>query len=293
MSLIALEIPDNQSELPGWLERQLVSLELASLVADLEAVHGNREPVGVPIDGVLGEYREAALEHGLSALPKERLRELLLHPRILLDLQELILVEGGAHWERLAREGLRSVVDRGWKRLDAFLTGRGGRSGFHGARVHSSQGRWGRYLSYVALVIAASVLVSVLVNRARAPRPTGEWGWNREALPQHVVSRGDYLKRLADEAQEWFRKRPSHADELARRIGEFRQGCSALILSKDKPLSTEDQQWLMKTCREWARKFDEYLARVEAGEEPMKIRALADETTNEIIQSLRERVGRT
>ena len=47
MNLIALEIPEDPALLPGWLEEHLVSTDLAALVAELEAVHGQHggEPV--------------------------------------------------------------------------------------------------------------------------------------------------------------------------------------------------------------------------------------------------------
>ena len=41
MKLIALEIPENPAELAGWLDRQIVGDDLAALVAELEAIHGN------------------------------------------------------------------------------------------------------------------------------------------------------------------------------------------------------------------------------------------------------------
>ena len=50
--LVALEIPDDPALLPGWLEGHLVNTDLAALVAELEAVHGeqpdNRSLTDVP-----------------------------------------------------------------------------------------------------------------------------------------------------------------------------------------------------------------------------------------------------
>ena len=55
-------------------------------------------------------------------------------------------------------------------------------------------------------------------------------------------------------------KRPDDPIDLARRIGEFRQGCSVLILSPHKPLSGQDRAWLVGKCRAWAAKLDAHLA---------------------------------
>ena len=98
MRLHALEIPDDPAELPGWLERQLTGLDLAALVAELEAVHG---PGAVPtptLPDLLGERRDAVLSGGLGVLPTDSLRPLLRHPELLLELQELVLHVGTNEW---------------------------------------------------------------------------------------------------------------------------------------------------------------------------------------------------
>src|SRR5271155_4211310 len=124
MRLVALEIPDDSAELPGWLEGQLLGFDLAALVAELEAIHGELGAKAIPLDRLLGTNRGAVLERGLSALPIETLHEFLRRPRQLLDLQELVLVEGGAYWQGLATETADSarLGAEGWRRLDAFLT---------------------------------------------------------------------------------------------------------------------------------------------------------------------------
>src|SRR5437868_494885 len=127
MKLVALEIPDDPADLPGWLEGQLLGFDLAALVAELEAVQPPGPKPGATLPKILGGEREAVLDRGLAALPPERLRLLLRRPRLLLDLQELVLVEGGARWQELAARGSDPgpLVEPGWQRLDAFLEGGG------------------------------------------------------------------------------------------------------------------------------------------------------------------------
>ena len=81
MRLLAMDIPDDPAELPGWLERHLVGLDLAALVAELEAVHGL--PTGpVPtVRDVLGDRLDAVLAGGLARLPHEVLGRLLRQPQ--------------------------------------------------------------------------------------------------------------------------------------------------------------------------------------------------------------------
>jgi hypothetical protein len=77
--------------------------------------------------------------------------------------------------------------------------------------------------------------------------------------------------------------------ELARRITEFRQGCSVLILSDHKPLTADDRAWLVERCRAWVAKLDAHLAFLESGQPAATIRDQADATIHALIAALRER----
>jgi hypothetical protein len=312
MRLIALEIPDDAPALAGWLEGRLVGLDLAALVAELEAVHGPaRKPFA--LEQVLGNRRDAVLTHGLEALPHARLRILLTQPRLLLELQELILVAGEAHWQQRAASnasGSESVeaLERTWRRLESTLAGETAPPvpvpvavPPPAARRWSGAGaRW-----LVSLATAAAVLLAVIaVQRwpGRSGPGSGQpgpnvtaatgWGWDRPgALPQELPRRA-YLDHLADAAHQWFNQRPETPLALAKRIGEFRQGCSVLILSPHRPLPAEDRAWLVEKCRAWAAKLDTHLAAVEAGQDPLEVRAEVDDTINRLIAALREKAGK-
>lgn len=295
MTILAMDIPDDPAGLPGWLERHLVGLELAALVAELEAVHG-AAAAGPALEQVLGDRREAVLAGGLAALPPGRLRRLLRRPRLLLDLQESVLVEGGPYWRRLAESsaGPGGPSTRGRRHLDAIFreegsphpSPRGPRSAPRPARRPS---RW----AVVPAVAASLVLAAFLVERERSRAPgvvaATRWGWDRPgALPQDLPPAA-YWNRLADAAEEWFSKRPGDPPALARRIAEFRQGCSTLILASHRPLQDGDRQWLVEKCRAWAAKLDKHLADVEAGTDPIRVRAEADATARRLVEALRER----
>jgi hypothetical protein len=300
MRLIALEIPDDPSALPGWLERQMTGLDLGALVAELEAVHGPRPAEPGALDRVLGDRRSEVLERGLSALPPDRLGRLLRRPRLLLDLQALVLVEGGSHWRNLgpAEAGHREAVERGRARLARFLAGEaegeGGRPRPE-TRAPARPGLWPRSRWFVSLSTAAAVLAALAVfDRTRPPvavvtAPEG-WGWARPGALPGDLPRIAYFERLVDAATEWYRARPDDPLALARRINEFRQGCSVLILSEHRPLSADDRQWLVEKCRAWAARLDAHLAAVETGDDPIKVRAEVDETVRKLIEAVRERI---
>ena len=103
------------------------------------------------------------------------------------------------------------------------------------------------------------------------------------------LGRGPYLARLADEVDEWFARRPDGSVDLARRIGEFRQGCSTLILADPVSLPAGDRAWLVQKCRGWAARLEAHLADVEAGEDPATVRAEVDETARQLIAAIRKR----
>jgi hypothetical protein len=155
----------------------------------------------------------------------------------------------------------------------------------------------------VSLATAAAVLLAVYLPGWLAPKPAepggpgpaavatapprAGWGWDRpDALPADAlpadVPPADYLNRLADAAEEWFKKRPEDAPALARRLNEFRQGCSTLILAQHKPLADMDRPWLAERCRAWATKLDKALSDVESGRDVAQVRAEADETARHI-----------
>jgi hypothetical protein len=314
MKLIALDIPDEAAKLASWLESQLVGLDLSALVAELEAVHGRATGLAEPpwsLETILGNQREAVLAHGLGTLSQDRLRQLLRHPRLLLDLQELIASADQPYWRRRAEATAlqdpapeqRAAIDRDWAWLTANVIEQpptslsvplradavGSPAAPYQAQ-HSSRFRW-RLGSIASLAAAAAVVLAILTVYRWPGRDQNEnrpgvgvgasasgWGWSRpDALPQDLP-RDAYLNHLADGAQAWFNKRPADRAALAQRITEFRQGCTALIQSPHRPLPAGDRAWLVDKCRAWAAKLGTLSAALESGEEVDKVRGEADET---------------
>jgi hypothetical protein len=115
------------------------------------------------------------------------------------------------------------------------------------------------------------------------------WGWAKPGGINESQTAGQYLASLADTANEWFNERPDSPAGLARRIGEFRQGCSMLLLSSHGPLSETDREWLKERCRTWAAKLEDHLASLEAGGDVATVRGEADETIRSLMNALRTR----
>ncbi len=310
MNLVSFTIPEEPERLAGWLERYLVGTDLAALVAELAAVHGaapdvpesgrftldftaSPAPDAAAARDLVGARLEDVRVRGLGVLPVETLRAFLVRPYALLELQDLLLEEPSDYWDRLcnADDRVRAAVERGAKRLSVFL--RGGVPAE--PPVIRARVAWFRRPVFVSLATAAAVLLAVGAALWLAPerfRPGGvvlpAWGWSRPGALTAEASDAAYLRKLADGAGEWFAKGPDDRAALARRLGEFRRGCTTLIL-QEHPLSPENQEWLVTKCRAWGMTLDGHLQALERGDDVGAVRAAADETVRRLQESLRAR----
>jgi hypothetical protein len=323
MTLLTMTIPDDPAGLAVWLEERLVAPDFARFVAELTALHPDTPGDRQPARELLGRWTVETLDQGLGRLPPDLLRHLLRQPSNLIDLQELVLAEGGSYWDEVLRRqgGLQAAFDRGRRSLDAIV-------GSEAAENQGVPGRWQRLetpparvaeadrepdasatgkrvrlyrrlaVFSTALAACLAIVVGVLVLRPskppEGPTPAIAWGW---AKPGGIPSEAQqpprqYLEQLASAAEEWFKKRPEDAPGLAKRLNEFRTGCSQLIFAEHAPLAKADRLWLVERCRVWAGKLDAHLAALESGEDPAQVRAKADDTVKALIQALRDRAGK-
>jgi hypothetical protein len=294
MTLHIADIPEEVTDLPRWLDGHLVGPDLGNLAAELSAIH-DTSSAPPSLDAVLADQRRSVLSEGLQALPRERMRQLLIHPSLLLQLQELVLIEGGEYWERLLQatppaEELTHALRQFKERLAREHTAPSPAPAGPAKLIYP----WYRRPWLVSLLTAAAVLLIALPLQHLFQRPAATptapgWGWAKAgALPSNVSAEA-YLNALADRAKEWFNKRPDQPEEVDRRIAEFRQGCSALIFAEHKPLSAGDRKWLVERCRVWATKLDKLREEVEAGRKAMQVRNEADKIINTLIEALQNR----
>jgi len=293
MIWVAMTIPEDAGQLPAWLDAQLVGPNLGRLVAELTVVHVASNPPR-RLDQILGARADDVLERGLSALPRLAIRELLRNPQLLLELQERVLIDGGSYWSELpVEEELAEAVDRGWQRL-APLAGR------KSEPAKPATGLFRRLVPYAitSLATAAAIIVGIYFGFSR-PQPASRqaevaaagWGWQKPDAFAKDLPREAYLNRLADEAEEWFNKRPQTQAELATRITEFRQGCTALILADHAPLTSDDRKLMKERCQKWAGKLDEQLAALEEKGDVTATLAATDATVKQLAKALRERAA--
>jgi hypothetical protein len=115
IGLLSLDIPSQLEEQRTWLSRHLVGCQLAELVAELAAVFPRAEEGHWPtLEELLGGELEAVLDQGVEALSVAGVQKLLQNPLLMLDLQQHILIDGGAVWQREAMQAadLTGIADR-------------------------------------------------------------------------------------------------------------------------------------------------------------------------------------
>lgn len=293
---ISLDIPETQRELVAWLESHLLGMQLGDLVSELQAVHelgGLTSPArlgsnSASLEQVCGGKLANVLQHGLGTLDVDQLRQLLQHPQLLLSLQDEIVQHGGEHWmQRPLRREEEVALASQWKLLESVMSP----PVIAPAPAAVQRGWFGRAAIAAVLSAAATLTIAFSLRDRLVPGPAPGWGWEKPGALAVRLPPREYLNHLADAAQDWFKKRPENAPDLARRIAQFRQGCSTLILAEHAGLAPADRDWLRERCRAWATKLDGHLAAIEAGDDVAAVRAAADETVNKLIKAIRDRAS--
>lgn len=287
MSLIIATIPDNADYRPRWLDKQLVGDRLGDVVDELSALGKNR-PTDRPFNDLLGDHRAELLERGTVALPSDVWLKLIQSPVYLLELQELVLLEGGQYWESLARPA--TLIDSVKRTREAILnTIQPSETAAEIAIPVRAMREWLRWT--VSFATAACLFIGGLIvwqQMRTADKPVGAvaWGWAKpDAVPQTVTT-DEYYAALVAGGEQWFAERPDDPAGLAKRLNEMRQNCSVLIVSNHPPLSEEQQRDLKDRCRKWAAQFDAALVRLENGDDPVTVRADVDTVVTKLVSYL-------
>ena len=303
MNLEVLDMPEEPTQLAGWLEQRLAGSDLPALADELSAFRAAPAGTAPAMRELLGEWQEPVLAGGLKLAPPEVVRRLLSWPERLPELQELVYMRGGRYWDRLLGSdgGLQDAVEHSRQRLSVVLPipapERQAAPAPHvlPLRKRTPARRVGWVVGLAAA--AAAVVLAVGISRyfppsapssAPAALASNAWGWNRPGVLDADGPADVYLNRLADAADEWSAEKPEGAEATAKRLNEYRRGCTALLFAEHRALSPADRQWLTDKCRKWAEKIDHELAEVEAGDVD-KGRDEADAMTHQLVAALRKK----
>jgi hypothetical protein len=316
MTLYTMTIPDEPADLARWLERRLMAPDFGRFVAEL-AVHFPATAGHVPPRRLFDRWLTVALAEGLHPLPLEVLSQLLRHPAELATFQERILTEGGPHWDEVLdrSDDLSEAVKRGEWLLERMLSGETPRSVKKAvpkavtkatpkvaprvvpSQVKKRNGHRGyKNWAIASTGVAACLAVAVGFLGARGPGeppiPKAQiaWGWGKPGgVAADQSNPKDYLNKLAANAEEWSLHRPSDPVGVGTRVAELRIGCTRLMHSNYGPLSPADKAWLLENCRAWAKALDGHQQALDAGADPVAVRAEVDETVRAIAAALREK----
>lgn len=290
MSVLILNMPDDPKQIPSWIEEQIVGTELQAVVSELSVIH-SPQGSAPSLDEVLKESRSSILASGLSRLTMPQIQSLLVHPQLLLELQEEVAISGGDFWcERASRNAKTSEqIERHWAGISTQIAEQESVSS-----VASSAGLLARRKRASAILAAASILAAaclLLWQTSQPPEPLPGWGWQASGVLTQEADAPQHLRNLASAASEWFNKRPDSAADLAIRIGQFRSGCSLVMLAEHRPLAQKDRRWLVERCRVWAGKLDESRNRLESGVTVDEVQAEVDATLTRLVAALESRAA--
>src|SRR5262249_32315149 len=112
--------PDRVAE---WLEGHLLGLDLQQLVAELQVMKdAGATPETGALTEVLGDKMPDVLQSGLRPLAKNQLSRLLAEPSLLLELQTLVLEQGGAYWQsRPPSDEIATNTQKAWTKVQAAI----------------------------------------------------------------------------------------------------------------------------------------------------------------------------
>jgi hypothetical protein len=301
MTTVFLTMPDDPLQRRAWLEQQLTGLHLRDLVLELEALRETPPLAAPPLADTLGESLPMVLHAGLAAASDEAVRQLIRHPRLLLELQEQILLADSPYWEHRLEENteVAEAADRVATRFRESLAEE------EPARVRLPvQSSLARNPWLAALATAAALLLTTfgliwagVLTLSFGPAPEPEvaqrWGWDRPGAIPEGVPAGEYYDALARAARQWGDVRPDDREALLKRIGEYRQGCSRLLIAAHEPLrelGSREDAWLVERCQRWAYRLDQLRDDLEAGRKAVtEVRDAVDEMTRRIVSNLESR----
>ncbi len=278
MTIYALEIPNDDAAVPRWLEQQITGPELHQLVAELRAVKSSES--APDLNQLLGASRDPMLEQGLGILSPEQRSQLLAHPELLYELQELIFASGGDYWLRqLTRDADRRAAQAVWPKIQKAI---------EPTATPATSALSRRNVVVALLSMAAVFLIGFFAMNSLGKPET--YGWSKPGVFEVAMAKPAYLNHLADRANEWFDAKPADAEQLASRMKQFRESCDKLIAAKHPQLSEADRAWLKERCGVWAGKIDASLATLEKDPSQLKaVNAEMDETVNKLMAALRDR----
>jgi len=231
MNLKSLSIPDSLPELAHWLDDLLVSADLLDTILELEVLAGDRLTDIQTLDGILVEAQDSVITADLAQAQESTVRSFLRQPSLLLELQELVMMHGGAYWRNKADAAFgtpRMAIDRGKDISTANPK-------THSTSIANSGWSQAQKMAGVIAALAAAVLIMFSISQlggGDSSVAVAKWGFAKSGLLETSMPESEMLDRLASASASWHNKVPANAEQLEKRLREFDFGCQTLLNSR-------------------------------------------------------------
>jgi hypothetical protein len=303
----ALDLPDDRSQWAGWLELQLVGLALGKIVRQLVLLGANRKPE-ISLREWLGESKRTILTQGLSSISEQQLQVLIRNPSLLIQLQEMVLLEGGEFWEKIPRteEHLELAKESESKFLASLQVGtpddlRENPTGqtentneLNKVRTSTKQSK-NNIALWATLAAVAAGLAIVFFNPMPARQPKAFFA--AAQLQKVGVEANQTLQQMALQIRNDWQKNSTDRGDLQEQLLAFRDSCEQLI---DGPLATtlrtnglhpDQLADVQKRCKDWKAKSTALIESLAAGDPLSPIVQAADEMIGKLIGRLETIAG--
>jgi len=319
----ALCLPDERRDWAAWLEKQLVGSELPKLVEQLIVLGklSGKHPPDITLQDWLAGDKANILSRGLQKdIAQARIEALVHNPALLMELQELICLEGEEYWLRLPKSSAdqafeNSVMQKVLARIDSASNPSGAtalsslasgpldnssstalakkdvqpvvRSSSVGTARPKSRSTW---FALGAIAATAAAVMLILFNPF-APPEKGEFFAAAE-LQAPVATPQESLLRMASQVEKDWKPNLTDTKALQRQLVAFRDSCDLLIygplLESLKGLPNDKRDLVVNRCQAWKKTATELIDSLEAGGAVSEIQPKADEMIKKLTAKLME-----
>ena len=260
MKIAFCEIPEDQRDWPAWLEQRLVRLDLCQLAAELDTLRGEKKYPLETLESICGQSLEQVIERGVRSLTTGQISLLMRQPELLLELQDLVLSQGGVYWDQVsnAEREASKVSLLGSESINLSLN--------EERKVNVRQilpTSWSyRHASIAAFAATIFIAFGVWISRP-VQSPGGGWGLDNPELLSANLSSELYFKKLADAAGTFSKKGLDTKDNALKRITEFKAGCDKLARATHPQIkNNKERQLLTSKCAKWSATLDKFIGQV-------------------------------
>ena len=298
MNPLALELPEDHSLWATWLDHQVVGPDLRLLVRQWELLAGVNSELS---PGESWEQRLVAqftdqlpkiLAIGLGALSSDELQRFLRQPRLLLALQEQVLMSGGPYWERLYRSEMHlddSARSSSKVRAAVRETAQPAVTKEHQVEVSPSLDRNSTPTpsrsSLRTVLMLAAVAASALIAVVYLQPGTKSRFFGRTGLVGSTLEGREFTKSLAVAIRDDWDADSSDA-EFRNQLRSLRDSCERLLAADLHQLSPDVAQDLKTRCRKWQASFSEMLDALDTGRPVSKVRLEANQLVDRLVAVL-------